>query len=435
MVLAFAEPGDAHTVRFSVAVPQGTAPGSYPLRYRVGSPELSDGVVHRPVRRAGLGLAGPATEANCIDEAFVVSPASVSVQAIDAAFVPGLRYGYVRGIHEEVLTSLERFDLDVRTLSDRDLTYADLGELDAIVVGPHAYILRADVRRSAARLLEYVRDGGTLIVQVQGYGYQEGGYAPYPFSYHQPHDRVTRPDAPVTLLLRDHAVLRMPNEIRDEDFGGWVHDRGLYFFGEWDRRYAPLLACADPGDESQHGGLLVAAHGRGTYVYSGYSFFRQIPAGVPGAIRLFANLLGIPHVHILERRELARRIGLLSFLDDDLLYGVARLMSERWLEAGAELCRRGDRGDELYVILDGEIEVGSEDEERWRVQTVLEAGEVIGELAVLTEAPRSRSMRARTETRLLSMQAESFRALVAEHPLLAQRLLRVLAERQATETA
>ena len=195
----------------------------------------------------------------------------------------------------------------------------------------------------------------------------------------------------------------------------------------------PLLACADPGDEPQRGGLLVAAHGRGTYVYSGYSFFRQIPAGVPGAIRLFANLLAIPHVHILERRELARRIELLSFLDDEDLYGVARLMSERWLEAGAVLCRRGDRGDELYVILDGEIEVGSEDEGRWRVQTVLAAGEVIGELAVLTAAPRSRSMRARTETRLLSMQAASFRALVAEYPPLAQRLLRVLAERLATE--
>ena len=153
------------------------------------------------------------------------------------------------------------------------------------------------------------------------------------------------------------------------------------------------------------------------------------------AIRLFANLLAIPHVHILERRELARRIELLSFLDDEDLYGVARLMSERWLEAGADLCRRGDRGDELYVILDGEIEVGSEDEGRWRVQTVLAAGEVIGELAVLTAAPRSRSMRARTETRLLSMEAASFRALIAEHPPLAQRLLRVLAERLATDTA
>ena len=435
VVLAFAGSGDAHTVRFTVVIPEEAAPGSYPLRYRVGSPELSDGVVLRPVRHVGSGLTGPATEANCVDEAFVVSPASVSAQAVDAAFVGGLRYGYVTGVHEEILTSLERFGLDVRTLSEHDLTYADLGELDAIVVGPHAYLLRADVRKNAARLLDYVHDGGTLFTQVQGYGYQDEGYAPYPFRYHQPHDRVTRPAAPVTLLHDDHAVLRMPNEIREEDFDGWVHDRGFYFFGEWDRRYTPLLACADPGDEPQRGGLLVAAHGRGTYVYSGYSFYRQIPAGVRGAIRLFANLLGIPHAHILERRELARRIELLSFLDDEDLYGVARLMSERWLEAGAELCRRGDRGDALYVILDGEIEVGSEDGSGWHVQTVLEAGEVIGELAVLTEAPRSRSMRARTETRLLSMQASSFRALIAEHPPLAQRLLRVLAERLATKTA
>ncbi len=435
VALAFARPGDAHTVRFRVAVPEEAAPGSYPLRYRVGSPELGDGVVLRPVRRSGSGLTGPATEANCVDEAFVVSRAEVSARVVDAAFVGGLRYGYVPGLDEEILPSLERFGLEVRTLSAHDLSYADLGGLDAIVVGPHAYVLRAEVRRNAARLLGYVRDGGTLIVQVQGYGYEDAAYAPYPFRYRQPHDRVTRPDAPVTLLDGDHAVLRMPNEIRTEDFDGWVHDRGLYFFGEWDRRYTPVLACADPGDEPQRGGLLVAAHGRGTYVYSGYSFFRQIPAGVPGAIRLFANLLAIPHVHILERRELARRIELLSFLDDEDLYGVARLMSERWLEPGAVLCRRGDRGDELYVILDGEIEVGSEDEGRWRVQTVLAAGEVIGELAVLTAAPRSRSMRARTETRLLSMEAASFRALIAEYPPLAQRLLRVLAERLATDTA
>ena len=406
------------------------------MRYRVGSPELSDGVVLRPVRHVGSGLTGPATEANCVDEAFVVSPASVSARAVDAAFVGGLRYGYVPGIHEEILTSLERFGLDVRTLSEHDLTYADLGELDAIVVGPHAYLLRADVRKNAARLLDYVHDGGTLIMQVQGYGYQDEGYAPYPFRYHQPHDRVTRPDAPVTLLHDDHAVLRMPNEIREEDFDGWVHDRGFYFFGEWDRRYTPLLACADPADEPQRGGLLVAAHGRGTYVYSGYSFFRQIPAGVPGAIRLFANLLAHParaHPRAARTRA-AHRAAVVPGRRGPVRGRAADVGAVAGGGSGAVPAwgprrravrhpRRRDRGR-----IGGRIGL-------WRVQTVLEAGEVIGELAVLTAAPRSRSMRARTETRLLSMQAASFRALVAEHPPLAQRLLRVLAERLATDTA
>src|SRR4029079_9638359 len=122
VALAFARPGDDHTVRFRVAVPGEAAPGSYPLRYRVGSPELGDGVVLRPVRRSGSGLTGPATEANCVDESFVVSRAEVSARVVDAAFVGGLRYGYVPGLDEEILPSLERFRLAVGTRPDPDLT-------------------------------------------------------------------------------------------------------------------------------------------------------------------------------------------------------------------------------------------------------------------------------------------------------------------------
>ena len=203
------------------------------------------------------------------------------------------------GAEKDVLSSLVHFGLDMTSISDEELAYADLSSFDAIVVGPNAYLVHDHVRRSAGRLLEYVEHGGTLVVQYQGYGYEAEGFAPYPYSYHQPHDRVTFPDAPVTVLEERHPVLHLPNEIVDADFDGWLHDRGMYFWGEWDRRYVPVLECHDPGEGPQRGGLMAASFGQGTYVYTGYSLFRQIPAGVPGAIRLFANLVGLAEARIL----------------------------------------------------------------------------------------------------------------------------------------
>src|SRR4029079_7155925 len=133
--------------------------------------------------------------------------------------------------------------------------------------------------------------GGTLIVQYQAYGYELHDVAPYPFDYSHPHDRVTEPDAPITVLEPDHPLMTHPNRISEEDFDGWVRDRGLYFFGTFDDRYTPILGCQQPGEELKLGGLLAAGYGRGALVYVGYSRFRQIPAAVPGAFRLLANLL------------------------------------------------------------------------------------------------------------------------------------------------
>ena len=134
-------------------------------------------------------------------------------------------------------------------------------------------------------------------------------------------------------------------------------ERGLYFFGEFDERYHPLLASADPGEEPQRGGLLECQYGRGTFIYTGYSFFRQLPAGVPGAFRLFANLLALPEARILERIAFLQKIDLFSALTEAQLDAVARIMVERWVEAGAYLCRQGDLGDELFVVYRGEVEV------------------------------------------------------------------------------
>jgi LmbE family N-acetylglucosaminyl deacetylase len=421
--------GDARMIRFEVTVPADAEPGVFDLDFAVESGERRSGIVVNPVWRTGMGLPGPANESNAIDEVFVMRPATVSVHAVDARFITTLRFAYVTGVEEDFVPAVERFGVDVTVLSERELMFGDLTQFDSVVVGPNAYLVRPDVRKAADRLLEYVDAGGTLIVQYQGYGYEQGRFAPYPFRFHQPHDRVTLPDAPVQILHDDHPLLHMPNELTAADFDGWVHDRGLYFFGEWDRRYTPILASSDPGEEPKEGGLLVASYGRGTYVYCGYSLHRQIPAGVPGAFRLFANLLGLAEARIQERRERARTIPLFSSLTEDQLYPLARLMSERWIEDGEYLCRQGDRGGELYVVIDGEVEVVKEEEGSSTVVYVTREGEATGDLAVLTDQPRSASLRARGSVKVLVIKGQHFQTLLREHQDLALRVTRTIADR------
>ena len=132
-----------------------------------------------------------------------------------------------------------------------------------------------------------------MIVQYQQYPFVDGHFAPYPITIARPHDRVTDEAAPVTLLDSTNAVFHRPNEIGRDDWRGWIQDRGLYFAHTWDSSYVSLLEMHDPGEPPLGGGLLVAHVGTGTYVYTGLAFFRQLPAGVPGAYRLFANLLAL----------------------------------------------------------------------------------------------------------------------------------------------
>ncbi|MDH3255487.1 MAG: LmbE family protein, partial [Acidobacteriota bacterium] len=180
----------------------------------------------------------------------------------------------------------------ITLLSGDDLSVGDLAHFDVIVVGSRAYEIDKGLRGNNPRLLGYVRDGGTLIVQYQQYQFIEGRFAPFPLEIARPHGRVTDETAAVAALDSAHQVFRRPNSINASDWGGWVQERGLYFPATWDPAYVPLLAMSDPGLEQERGSLLVARYGAGTYVYTGLSFFRQLPAGVAGAIRLFVNLLG-----------------------------------------------------------------------------------------------------------------------------------------------
>ena len=290
--------GDVETARFTVTIPENTTADQYLLLYvvRIGNRDYYAQL--DTVRMAHPGLPGMPDKTNCVEEEFIIAPAEVNVHLLDVRFVQGQKYAYVEGAGEEILKALRHFNLDFYVIKDEDLDYVDLSRFDTVIIGPNAYLIRDALRKNAGRFLEYVEQGGSLVVQYQGYGYQGNDFTPFPFQYNQPHDRVTYETAPVTILNPDHFLFDTPNRITDRDFEGWIKDRGLYFFGQWDKRYEPLLECNDPGEEPRKGGLLIAGYGRGTYLYTGYSLFRQLSAGVPGAFRLFGNILALPTARI-----------------------------------------------------------------------------------------------------------------------------------------
>ncbi|HXE57042.1 MAG TPA: PIG-L family deacetylase [Gemmatimonadales bacterium] len=249
-----------------------------------------------------------------------VRSARARVNAAPLALPRAARIGYVRGAADRVPEALRRVGLPVELLDGAALERGDLSRYDAIVVGPRAYEVTPALAESNGRLLAYAREGGLVIVQYQQYGYFDAGYPPYPMqlasrapgqpnsaagvspvasrgtvpvSLRGGHDRVTDEAAPVRVLDPAHPVFRRPNRLDARDWDGWVQERGLYFARVWDPAYRPLIETHDPGEGPLEGGLLLASVGKGHYVYTGLSFFRQLPAGVPGAFRLFANLLAL----------------------------------------------------------------------------------------------------------------------------------------------
>jgi LmbE family N-acetylglucosaminyl deacetylase len=210
------------------------------------------------------------------------------------------RVGYVRGAADQVPEALQSVGVPVTLLGPAVLERGNLGRYDAIIIGPRAYETDSALAANNRRLLAYVRRGGLVIVQYQQHQFFNGRFAPYPMKVGgitpaRPvsHDRVADENAPVRILVRDHPAVRIPNRLSNADWRGWVQERGLYFPRSWDRRYRPILETHDPGEPPLAGGLLIARVGKGTYVYTGLSFFRQLPAGVPGAFRLFVNLLAL----------------------------------------------------------------------------------------------------------------------------------------------
>jgi hypothetical protein len=204
----------------------------------------------------------------------------------------GERVGYLPGAGDTTAEALTLMGYEVRTLSLGDLTATGLTGLDAVVIGIRAFNTIPELTSRTGVLGEFVAAGGNVIVQYNTNGGLDGAaVGPYPLSLSR--DRVTDETAAVTLLAPEHPALAGPNRITDADFAGWVQERGLYFPNAWDDAYTPLLSMADPGEEPTQGSLLVAKHGEGWFVYTGLSFFRELPAGVPGAYRLLANLVSL----------------------------------------------------------------------------------------------------------------------------------------------
>jgi hypothetical protein len=223
----------------------------------------------------------------------VVRAAAARIRVAHIALPPLTRVGYVRGAADRVPEALAAVGVPLEILDGDSLAHGNLSRYDALIIGSRAYETDPVLVANNARVLDFARAGGLVIVQYQQYPFVQGRLAPFPLSIARPHDRVTDENAVVTLLEPSAAVFHAPNEIGPSDWQGWVQDRGLYFAHDWDAAFAPLLELHDPGEPPLRGGLLVARVGRGTYVYTGLAFFRQLPAGVPGAYRLFANLLAL----------------------------------------------------------------------------------------------------------------------------------------------
>lgn len=217
--------------------------------------------------------------------------ASVAIEAVDLQLPPDATIAYIQGVGDNSAPMLQQLGLRVSVLDPADIPRTDLTRFNAIVVGTRAYESNEVLRANNAALLDYVKRGGTMVVQYGQYEMQNPGMMPYPITLARPADRVTDENSPITVLDPKARVLTYPNTITDTDFAGWIQDRTLYMPRTHASEYAPVIATNDPGEPPNDGSVLVARYGEGTYVYTTLAFFRQLPNGVPGAARLFVNLL------------------------------------------------------------------------------------------------------------------------------------------------
>ena len=222
---------------------------------------------------------------------YYYQPARQRVSVVDVQAPHDLKVGYIMGAGDDIPTVLKQVGMDVTLIPVEKIAAEDLSKYATIVLGIRAYDTQKDVVANNKKLLDFVSAGGTLVVQYNASvgDFNAGKFTPY--SAELSRARVSVEEAPVDILAPEDSVFHSPNTITARDFDGWVQERGLYFMDKWDEHFTALLSCHDPGEETQKGGLLRAQYGKGVYIYTGYAFFRQLPAGVPGAVRLFVNLL------------------------------------------------------------------------------------------------------------------------------------------------
>jgi hypothetical protein len=226
-----------------------------------------------------------------LDTFYYYQPAVQKVSVVNVKVPANLKVGYIMGAGDDIPEVLRQVGLNVTLIPPEKIASEDLTRYGTIVVGIRAYDTQKEVVANNKKMLDFVSAGGTLLVQYETdvANFNSGSFTPYPATLSR--GRVSVEEAPVEILAPQNRIFHFPNEITQHDFDGWVQERGLYFMEKWDDKYTPLLASHDPGENSLKGGLLVASYGKGTYIYTGYAFFRQLPAGVPGAVRLYVNLL------------------------------------------------------------------------------------------------------------------------------------------------
>jgi LmbE family N-acetylglucosaminyl deacetylase len=299
------------TVSLGMDLPEGWEVGSVmPLEYKDAGDQLIQFVV-TPSQKTSPGAYGLYPYARLDAEVFRTSlqpiptlptrdwsePDEAEVHVLNLTFPPGLHIGYIAEENDPLPEVIRQLGIQVDLLDEVALAFGDLSQYDAIVVGIRAYELRPDLPRSNGRLLEYVKNGGSLVVQYQrDYAWNKLMPAPFPAKMAEQGVRVTDARSPVEFLAPENPVVNTPNKITMSDFEGWVQERGLYFWSTFGAPYQGILGLRDPGEKETNGALVYARDGKGVYIYTGLSFFRELPAGVPGAYRLFVNLLSqTPH--------------------------------------------------------------------------------------------------------------------------------------------
>jgi hypothetical protein len=279
---SFTREDEVQTVRFRVRPMRGTAPGAYRVKAvaRAAGQEYDQGC--------------QVIEYQHIERHQLLVPAEATVKLVDVKVRPNLQVGYVMGVGDQVPPALEQLGVRVIMLTADDLAWGNLARYDAIVTGVRAYERRPDLRAHNQRLLDYVKAGGTLVVQYNKSEFNEAQYGPYPAKVSS--NRITDERAPVQVLQPQNPIFTTPNRIDASSWQGWVQERGLYFLGDKDPQYQDLVQMEDPfpyNSGAKRGALVEAAYGRGHWIYLGLGLWRQLPAGTDGAYRLFANLISL----------------------------------------------------------------------------------------------------------------------------------------------
>jgi len=279
----FTREDEAITVKFGVRPPSGAGAGESVIK-----------AIVRTETGARSDAGYQVVEYPHIHRRHVVREAAVRAKLLDVTVAPGVKVGYVMGVGDRVPDAIEQLGADVRAIDAETLASGDLSQFTVIMLGVRAYERRQDLRASNQRLLKYVEDGGTVIVQYQRTEFNEAQYGPFPAKTTL--DRITDENAPIEVLVPDHPIFMTPNRIGPESWRGWLQERGTYFIGQRDPRYVDLLRAQDPFpyNAGPKTGILVEARvGKGRWLYTGLGLWRQLPAGTDGAYRLLANLISL----------------------------------------------------------------------------------------------------------------------------------------------